>query len=175
MEDDKEDGQLVRIHNAAKDETPQGPELTGAPPRGDDLLIGARAALVGYRPRPRGCTMNRMLIGGLLMSVSWAAFGQGVAADVVAAPDVYKTRAENDKYRIVEGTWKPGQRDEFHSHSALLSYSLTPCLVRIHFPDGSRQEVTFVANQASSQGAIASHSVENIGSADCKVLMFEAK
>ena len=34
----------------------------------------------------------------------------------VTSPDVYKVIAENNNTRVIPATWKPGQRDEWHSH-----------------------------------------------------------
>ena len=119
--------------------------------------------------------MNRMLIGALLVSVGGASTGQGVVPDFTASPDVYKVRAENDQYRIVEGTWKPGQRDAFHSHPAMLYYWVTPCALRSSLPDGATRDFSVVAGQAGSQPPIASHAVENVSTSECKIVMFESK
>lgn len=34
----------------------------------------------------------------------------------VASPDVYKVIAESNNTRVILATWKPGQRDAWHSH-----------------------------------------------------------
>ena len=119
--------------------------------------------------------MNRLLIGALLASVAGASTGQVVAPDFTASPDVYKVRAENEQYRVVEGTWKPGQRDAFHSHPAMLYYWVTPCSLRAYLPDGATREFSVVAGQAGSQAPIASHAVENVSTSECKIVMFESK
>jgi beta-alanine degradation protein BauB len=111
-----------------------------------------------------------------------AAFGstgtslaQVVPPDFTASPDVYKVVAENAQYRLVEGTWKPGQRDRFHSHSAMMFYWVTDCSARFHFPNGSHQDMTLAAGQTGVQTPIASHSLENVGTSECKIVMFEPK
>ena len=100
--------------------------------------------------------MNRMLIGMLLVLVATTATAQGVASDFAAAPDVYRVRAENDQYRIVEGIWKPGQRDAFHSHPAMLYYWVTPCSIRWYLPDGTTRDITVAEGQAAMQAPVAS-------------------
>jgi hypothetical protein len=93
----------------------------------------------------------------------------------VASPDVYKVVAENEQYLVIEVTWKPGQRDQFHSHPVAGTYWLTDCAVRVHAPDGTFQESSRTAGRAGVQSPIASHSFENISKADCRLIMFEPK
>jgi hypothetical protein len=119
--------------------------------------------------------MNRVSIGVLLALVAGASTGQVVAPDFTASPDVYKVRAENDQYRVVEGVWKPSQRDAFHSHPAMLYYWVTPCSLRAHLPDGATRDFSVVAGQAGSQAPIASHALENVSTSACKIVMFESK
>lgn len=119
--------------------------------------------------------MTRMLIGALLASVAGASTGQVVAPDFAASPDVYKVRAENDQYRIVEAIWKSGQRDTFHSHPTMLYYWVTPCSLRAYLPDGTTRDLSVAAGQAGSQPPIASHALENVSTSECKIVMFESK
>jgi mannose-6-phosphate isomerase-like protein (cupin superfamily) len=100
---------------------------------------------------------------------------QGVPRSFVASPDVYKVIAQDDKYLVIEVTWKPGQRDQFHSHPAAAVYRLTDCNTRSYRPDGTFQENVRKAGQSAVQAPIVSHSVENIGNSDCKIIMFEPK
>lgn len=118
-----------------------------------------------------------LLIGALLLSAATGALAQGVAMDYIAAPDVYKVVAQdpNAKYVMVEGVWKPGQRDAFHSHPAMFYYWVTPCSVRFYLPDGSARTVNVLAGQAGFQMPVPSHSVENISPAECRVVLFESK
>lgn len=109
------------------------------------------------------------------LGVAVTSMAQVVPRDFTASPDVYRVRAENAEYRIVEGTWKPGQRDQVHSHPAMLSYWLTDCSLRWHMPDGAVRDITVSAGQSGSQGPVASHAVENMGKSECKIVMFEAK
>jgi hypothetical protein len=109
------------------------------------------------------------------LGVAGTSMAQIVASDFAASPDVYKIRAENDQYRVVEGIWKPGQRDQFHAHPAMGYYWATDCSVRLHLPEGTNRDATLSAGTAGVQVAVASHSVENVGKADCKIVMFESK
>ena len=109
------------------------------------------------------------------LGVAGTSTAQVVAPDFNASPDVYKVRAENDQYRLVEGTWKPGQQDQFHSHPWMLWYWVTGCSVTAHFPDGTTRNFTVAAGEAGVQEPIASHPIENVGKSECKIVMFESK
>ena len=122
-----------------------------------------------------GSAQTSCLIGALLLLVARASTGQGVAPDFTASPDVYKVSAEDDQHRIVEGTWKPGQRDAFHSHPAMLYYWVTPCSLRAYTPDGATRDFSVVAGQAGAQPPVASHALENVSTSECRIVMFESK
>jgi hypothetical protein len=105
-----------------------------------------------------------------------AAIAQTAPLSFKASPDVYKVLAENDQFRVVHATWKPGQKDVQHSHPAVAAYRLTDCTTRITGADGKvLAEGTGKAGGAVLQGAIGSHSLENIGTADCQILLVERK
>ena len=92
-----------------------------------------------------------------------------------ASPEVYKVIAENEQMRIIKVAWKPGQKDKFHSHPTAGTYFLTSCSLRFELPDGTKQDSAPAAGTASARPPIASHAVENIGKADCELIMFEPK
>ena len=103
------------------------------------------------------------------------ASAQGAPRSFVASPDVYKVIAQNDEYLVIEVTWKPGQRDQFHSHPSNAGYPLADCTLRSSTPDGKPRDVAVVAGRSNVQKSIASHSMANIGKSDCKLIMFEPK
>ncbi|MBK5206666.1 MAG: hypothetical protein JJD98_15045 [Polaromonas sp.] len=51
-----------------------------------------------------------------------SAIAQTTPHSLVASPDIYKVIAENEQYRVIEVTWKAGQRDKMHSHPASAVY-----------------------------------------------------
>jgi beta-alanine degradation protein BauB len=110
----------------------------------------------------------------LAVSTSWAQ-APATPPSFVASPEIYKVIAENDKYRVIEVVWKPGQRDRVHSHPEAATYYLSDCVLRNHPSGGPPQDGTRLAGRASVRGPIAAHSIENIGSADCRLIMFEPK
>ena len=93
----------------------------------------------------------------------------------LASPEIYRIAAENEQYRIIVVSWKPGQRDAPHSHPEAGVYFLTDCSLRFFAPDGTSRDGSPKAGYAVVQQAIASHHVENIGATDCRLVMFEPK
>lgn len=116
-------------------------------------------------------------IGALFTTFALAAAvgatGQELPRAYVASPDIYKLRAQNPESKVVEAAWKPGQRDVMHSHPKSAVYFLTDCDLRNHAPDGSTREQHPRAGMAILQEAIPGHVIENIGTADCRLVMFE--
>jgi mannose-6-phosphate isomerase-like protein (cupin superfamily) len=93
-----------------------------------------------------------------------------------AQPDVYKLLSENEHFRVIEATWKPGQRDAWHSHEGqLAAYRLTDCTSRIHAPGGTSEVRNGKAGGVTFNPVIQSHSFENIGAAECKTIFVEKK
>ena len=73
--------------------------------------------------------------GGL--GLSGQAIAQGQPRSFEASPDVYKVIAQNDTYKVIEVTWKPGQRDQMHSHPASAVYYLTDCTCLLYTSDAA--------------------------------------
>ena len=111
----------------------------------------------------------------LCVTVTWAgsALAQAQPRSWAASPDVYKVLAEGPQFKVIQVIWKPGQRDEMHSHPASAVYYLTDCTLRNSFADGTVREGSPKAGMAITQPPIAGHTIENIGSSDCKLIMFE--
>ncbi|GAB4486214.1 MAG: hypothetical protein OHK006_13740 [Thermodesulfovibrionales bacterium] len=89
---------------------------------------------------------------------------------------MYKVIAENEHFRVIISTWKPGQRDAMHSHECtLVGYRLTDCNLTVYTPDGKTTAREAKAGQALFNPVIAAHSVENIGSSECQLVIVEKK
>lgn len=91
----------------------------------------------------------------------------------VASPDIYKVIAQNEQFKVVSVVWRPGQKDVLHSHPANAVYYLTGCSIRIHAPDGTFRDAQPEAGYAVVQPAIPGHVLENVGTSDCRLIMFE--
>ena len=117
------------------------------------------------------------VLGAIAIAALGAAMShaQDVPRSFVASPDIYKVIAEDDKYRVIAATWKPGQRDNLHSHgSVVAAYNLTECTVRIHTQDGKSTKFSRKSGQALVSPP-QTHSIENVGRKDCKIVLFEPK
>lgn len=111
----------------------------------------------------------------LLLSAA-AGFAQDLPRSYVASPDVYRVLAEDARYQVIAVTWKPGQRDLPHAHPASGVYYLTDCSLRLYKADGSvLQEAHPRAGMALVQPPIPGHVLENIGTSDCRLVMFEPR
>jgi hypothetical protein len=93
----------------------------------------------------------------------------------VADPAVYKLVEENNLFRVIMVTKPAGSRDAWHSHLPNTVYNFTDCHQRNYTPDGKHTESTRKAGSVLLQPAIPSHSLENIGKAECKQLIVERK
>jgi len=92
----------------------------------------------------------------------------------VASPDIYKIIAEGNNMRVVLATWKPGQRDAWHSHPPAAVYCLTGCEAgRLYSPDGQFIEGPIKVGQAEIHPKVQSHSFENRSNAECRMLFVE--
>lgn len=125
--------------------------------------------------------MNKRLLFAVGLMSTWFALGpevraQPVAPSYTADPAVYKLLSENEHFRVIMATWQPGQRDAWHAHAGVLtSYRLTDCTMKSHTPDGKSVERTGKAGSVSYNPVIASHSLENVGTTACRVLIVERK
>jgi quercetin dioxygenase-like cupin family protein len=111
------------------------------------------------------------LIAALLALSAGAALAQD---PVKVAPETYKVTSDNQYVRVLEVHLKPGGKSPMHSHPGYVAVALTPCRVRFSGPDGKSQEVEFKGGESSWRDA-ESHSVENLGTADCRVMNIEVK
>ena len=90
------------------------------------------------------------------------------------APDVYKVVFENERARVLDVTFEPGDRTEMHSHPDYFVYVLTDSKVRFTDPSGETVEAEFPAGTAMWREA-EDHATENIGGTTLRALFFEPK
>lgn len=119
---------------------------------------------------------KRIVQGTAVLAIACAAAAQDVPLSYVAAPAVYKLLAEDGNFRVILATWQPGQKDVQHSHSAAAVYRLTDCTSRLFGADGKViGEGSAKAGSTVLQNMISAHSVENIGTSECRILLVERK
>jgi hypothetical protein len=81
--------------------------------------------------------------------------------------------SQNEQFRLILATWKPGQKDAPHSHPAGAFYFVDDCTLRQHVPDGSSRLLFTKSGSGTVQASVPGHIIENAGSRDCRIVMFE--
>ena len=117
-----------------------------------------------------------ILVIGAAGGWSTPAPAQDAPLSHVAEPGVYKVISENAHFRVVQAVWKPGQRDAPHSHPANAVYYQTSGAIQTFGPDGTpRGGGPIGEGTVFVQDPIPSHSFQNTGANECRVLIFERK
>jgi beta-alanine degradation protein BauB len=90
------------------------------------------------------------------------------------ASDVYKLVLDNERVRVFDVRFKPGQKAMMHSHPDHVIYVLSDYTLDLKLPDGSSQKVPLKAGQAIFMSA-GPHAAENIGKTEGHALVVELK
>jgi quercetin dioxygenase-like cupin family protein len=90
------------------------------------------------------------------------------------AGDVYKLVLDNERVRVFEVSFKPGQKAVMHGHPDHVVYVLSDYTLNLMLPDGSSQVVPLKKGQAIFMGA-GPHAAENIGKTEGHALVVELK
>ena len=98
----------------------------------------------------------------------------GWADPANVASDVYKMVMENERVRVFEVRFKPGQATVMHGHPDHVVYVLEDYTLELMLPDGSNQEVPLKTGQALWIGA-GPHAAKNIGKTEGYALVIELK
>ncbi len=113
------------------------------------------------------------LAGAALAGIAAA---QDVPPSYKANPDIYKVIAEDERYVVMEVTWKPGQKDDMHSHpKGLVVHFLTDCHSRTVTRDGKVMENKRKAGETRIAAPVVAHTFENLAATDCKHIHVEMK
>jgi quercetin dioxygenase-like cupin family protein len=92
-----------------------------------------------------------------------------------AAPNVYHQIFDNEKVRISEITFKPGDKAAMHTHPYPHAvYVIDPGTLTISHPDGTSQVVTAKAGEVLWMGA-ETHEAVNTGSTTLRGTVTEIK
>jgi quercetin dioxygenase-like cupin family protein len=110
---------------------------------------------------------------GVLLCITVPAMAEDAPRSYEASPQIYKVIAQNGPIHVIMATWKPGQRDAWHSHPAAGVYFLTDCQEYVYLPNGTRVDSIHKAGEAIVNPPIASHSVENTAASECRLVIVE--
>jgi quercetin dioxygenase-like cupin family protein len=90
------------------------------------------------------------------------------------AGDVYHLVLENDRVRVFDVRFRPGQTAVMHRHPDHVVYALSGGTNRLLVPDGKTMDVEFKPGMALFIAA-GPHETTNIGRTDVNLLVFELK
>jgi beta-alanine degradation protein BauB len=91
-----------------------------------------------------------------------------------AAPEITTLLMENDRVRVMDIKFKPGQKTVMHSHPDHVIYVLKDVKVKMTLPDGTSNEVNLKAGQAIWMNA-GQHAVENLSKTEAHNVIVEMK
>jgi len=86
----------------------------------------------------------------------------------------YKVEFENDQVRVIRVSYGPGEKSVMHEHAAGMLVFLTDVSGKFTFPDGTTEEITGNAGQASWAPA-AKHLWENTSDKAIEAILIEIK
>ena len=93
---------------------------------------------------------------------------------VKVGPNIYHVVLDNDKVRVSEIHFAPGDQIPMHTHPDHVLYVLSPGTLKLSYPDG--KEHTMEATQGQIVWVPAeTHAGENIGTTDFRALVVELK
>jgi quercetin dioxygenase-like cupin family protein len=92
----------------------------------------------------------------------------------IVAADVYKLLLENDRVRLFEVRFKPGQQAVMHRHPDHLVYVLTDYTLDLSVPGSASQVIALKAGEAVWMKA-GPHAAKNIGATEGRALVIELK
>ena len=110
-----------------------------------------------------------------VLGLIFAAKGVMAQDPVQVGPHIYKRVAfENERVRVCDIEFKPGEKIAMHSHPDHFVYVLSPGKLRLSYPDGTTKEMEAKAGDVVWVGP-ESHAGENIGDTDFKAIVVELK
>jgi beta-alanine degradation protein BauB len=118
--------------------------------------------------------MNR--IAGFLAVAAFLGVGSALYAQdpLKAAPDMYRLLWENERVRVMEVTFKPGQKIAEHSHPDHFVYVLEAGTLEIHKPAGPVSNATVKVGDVLWIPA-ETHWAVNTGSTTVRLVVNELK
>lgn len=119
---------------------------------------------------------NLLTLTLLLISPYLLAAPQAEAIDPTeVSPNSYKVLLENEHVRVVEYQVLPGERDNWHTHPAKVSYILSGGALKITTAAGESFVVQEKAGAATWFGEVGKHYGENVGDTTVRIVFVEIK
>src|SRR5687768_6190295 len=108
------------------------------------------------------------------LGLSQAANAQAIDA-VRVSPDRFRILLDNTEVRVVEYVLQPGQRDEWHTHPAKVSYVVNGGTLRVTLPDGTSVVSEERQGTARWMNPLGRHYATNIGKTPVRIVLVEVK
>jgi quercetin dioxygenase-like cupin family protein len=120
----------------------------------------------------RTAVFASVLAGGALTG---GLVGPAAAQDAAkVAPQTFRVVLDNDRVRVMEARFRPGDKIGLHSHPDHLYYALTDGSLVLKPPGRTPYEITLTVGEALWLPA-QTRGVENAGDKDVRVLVMELK
>jgi len=119
----------------------------------------------------RAAVLGALWVGVVLAFGTTGAWAQDPTK---VAPSMYKQIFENERVRVLQVVFEPGESIPVHSHPDHLAYAETAGKLRISPVGGSPSETDLTPGQVLFIKA-ESHSATNVGSTEIRVLVVELK
>ncbi len=98
-----------------------------------------------------------------------------MAGDAISvAPDHYKVLLENDRVRVLETVYGPGQASNMHSHPDTVVIVLTAAKGKFTLQDGQTVDFDMKAGESMFVDA-QDHTVENTEASELRAILVELK
>lgn len=117
------------------------------------------------------------LLSGLALGVMVSCFAvqfAGAQDPLKVAPAMYKPVFENERVRVMEVTFKPGEKIAVHSHPDHFVYVLSAGKLRVTNADGKVTDADLTVGQVVWFSA-ETHSAVNTGTTEVRALVTELK
>ena len=92
----------------------------------------------------------------------------------VVNPATVQVKLDNDQVRVLEAVLKPGDKEQLHSHPAVVMYILSGGRIRNHTADGKSVESDLKEGQTLFREPVT-HWAENIGTTTIRLILVELK
>ena len=118
------------------------------------------------------------VVVGLVIGAASSAIAMRAAqtpADAVAvSPDLYRTKLENDRVRVLEYALKAGQTEPMHSHQTFVVHFLSDGRIRSTPLGGPSAEQSVKQGDTAWREPMA-HRIDNIGTTELRALIIDVK
>ena len=117
-----------------------------------------------------------LAFAAIISAAPSATFAQEAPPSYKADPSVYQVIFEDQNFRVIEATWKAGEKDKPHSHPIpSVVYPLTGCTIKLTSADGKTRVVHSKVGHALAVPIERSHTAMNLTHHTCRALLVERK